>query len=82
MADSASSPIEGTTFDITIDETSPTITYSQSADGNSNSTTGGWSQCFSQSGDSECGGQETMNGTTLHTTATDDASFTVGWFGE
>lgn len=86
MADTASSSDEGNSFDVTIDDTSPTIVYSPFNDGLDASTSAdGWISCYASASTSLCnpsGGSDETNATTLHFTTTDGASLALDWNGE
>ena len=86
MADTASASSEGDTFDVTIDDTSPTIVYSPFDDSlDANNTANGWSSCFSSASSSTCSSAGEINGTdatTLHFTTADGASLALEWNGE
>ncbi|KAJ3535213.1 hypothetical protein NM688_g7009 [Phlebia brevispora] len=85
MADTPSSQSEGNSFDVTIDDTSPTIVYSPFGDsfGASNASDG-WNPCYSLTGAPACdssSGQDNTTATSLHATASDGASMTLDWNG-
>lgn len=86
MADTASSSGEDNSFDVTIDDTSPTIVYSPSDDGlDASSSANGWVSCFASASTSLCnpsGESAETNATTLHFTTTDGASIALDWNGE
>ena len=81
MADPASNS-EGGSYDITIDDTSPTILYFPSANQNISDSVHGWIECQSLFGAPLCNAQGGTSGTSLHATSKDNAAFRVEWVGE
>ena len=82
MADLASSS-EGSSFNITIDDTSPTIQYSQpAASQDVSGIVSGWVECLSGFGAPSCNGEGGANGTTLHATSANRATLGIEWVGE
>lgn len=80
-----------TVFPVTLDDTSPTITYAPFADALSlPNLTAGWNSYYTVSGFSTDPGSSSSssvvsnigNGTSLHLTACDGAQFAIKWNGE
>ena len=83
MAESVSSSANDTHFVITIDDTSPVLTYSPLADPSGTSNfTAGWIPFYSVSGSAPDPVTGEGNGTSLHVTSASGAFISIRWNGE
>ena len=83
MAGSASSSGDssGSSFNITLDDTSPVFVYSLPVT-NLSTSSNGWAACYSAFGAPICDGNGSIDGISLHATSADGASLTLDWIGE
>lgn len=83
MAESVSSSANDIDFRITIDDTSPALTYSPPADASGTfNLSAGWFPFYAATGATPDPSTGEGNGTSLHVTSTSGASLSFRWNGE